>query len=575
MIHKIYSNDSSFKQVEFKNGLNVILADREKDSGVKDTRNGVGKTTLIEVMHFCLGSKFDSKSKLKNIEEIRDWNFSIELDICGKTIVASRSIENGKIIKIEGEIDDLPITFEFDDDDLPFLTNNDWGKLLGKCLFGISEKTRKYSPTFRSLISYFIRRSNNAYTDPFKHYRNQNPWDWQVNNAFLLGLNWEHASNAQDIKDEEKLIKARNTLLKDGSYLSLGKLEPEKLRLIEIIDFEEKSLSEFKVHEKYEEIQERANTLTNIIHELSNNNLVNKQRLQRYNESISSENPPENILVEELYNEVELYFPDAIKKRLDEARIFHETIIRNRKEFLLAEISILNHQINNIKKEIKNKQNERSNIMCILNTHGALEEFNVLQNMLLEKKQKLSEINNQISKINEIDTKKQIIKEDKIELNAKIKRDYEDSRPNWEKAVKIFNENSFALYNTPGDLIIDVSDKGYAFNVEIKKSDSEGISKMKIFCYDLMLVDINAKKQKIDFLVHDSTIFDSVDSRQRALALQYAHEKAVKDNFQYICNFNSDMIPFDDFKGDFDLDEFIRLRLTDKDPSGSLFGFEF
>ncbi len=62
---------------------------------------------------------------------------------------------------------------------------------------------RTYAPTFRSLISYFIRRGKDAYSEAFEHYRKQHEWDRQVNNAFLLDLAWEDASEWQKLKDKK------------------------------------------------------------------------------------------------------------------------------------------------------------------------------------------------------------------------------------------------------------------------------------------------------------------------------------------------------------------------------------
>jgi uncharacterized protein YydD (DUF2326 family) len=56
MINTISANQPSFKTVEFTPGFNVIIADRTESSGVKDSRNGLGKSTLIEIIHFCLGA---------------------------------------------------------------------------------------------------------------------------------------------------------------------------------------------------------------------------------------------------------------------------------------------------------------------------------------------------------------------------------------------------------------------------------------------------------------------------------------------------------------------------------------
>ena len=55
MIHSVTADRPSFKTVELKPGFNVILAERTKESTKKDSRNGLGKSTLIEIIHFCLG----------------------------------------------------------------------------------------------------------------------------------------------------------------------------------------------------------------------------------------------------------------------------------------------------------------------------------------------------------------------------------------------------------------------------------------------------------------------------------------------------------------------------------------
>jgi uncharacterized protein YydD (DUF2326 family) len=48
-----------------------------------------------------------------------------------------------------------------------------------------------------------------------------------------------------------------------------------------------------------------------------------------------------------------------------------------------------------------------------------------------------------------------------------------------------------------------------------------------------------------------------------------------KYGFQYILTLNSDALPTEDFSANFGIDGFIRLVLTDTDPSGGLFGFRY
>jgi uncharacterized protein YydD (DUF2326 family) len=574
MIHKIWASDKRFRPVEFKTGLNVILAERTQESGIKDTRNGSGKTTLLNIIHFCLGADLHRLNLPK--DEIQEWEFFIQLDICGQVVTAKRAINNPKVIEIEVPIIDAPIPAEEDSEDVLFYTNDDWKKLLGKCLFNITENiAAKYSPSFRSLVSYFTRRGADAYTDPFRHFRNQKTYDWQLNNAFLLGLNWLHASEAQEIREKESATKALSSAIRAGIVSTQGELEAERVRIERRLNEESDSIKSFKVHPQYKELQVKANQLTSEIHNLSNKSLMLRRKLERYEQSVSSEKAPDASAVEKLFSEAGVHFSESIKKSLTEAKSFHESIVQNRRLFLEAEIVQLKNGLIAQENEIKQKSDERADLMQLLESNGALEEFSFLQEKILEKKGKLEAIKEKIADIKEMSVHKKEIKASKIELETKLQRDYEQNRPAWEKAVTIFNENSLALYDEPGNLIINTTDNGYQFDVEIQKSSSEGVGKMKIFCYDLMLVELMTQRAGINFLFHDSSIYDGVDSRQRALALLLANKKATDGGFQYICALNSDMIPYEDFEAGFDIEDFIRLRLKDQTPEDSVLGFHF
>jgi len=67
-------------------------------------------------------------------------------------------------------------------------------------------------------------------------------------------------------------------------------------------------------------------------------------------------------------------------------------------------------------------------------------------------------------------------------------------------------------------------------------------------------------------------IFDGVDERQRAWALQLAKTTSETEGFQYICTLNSDMIPHRDFDTNFDLQKYIVRTLTDSTEDCGILG---
>ncbi len=59
MIKKISSSLSSFKEIEFHDGLNLLIAKKESGATDRQTRNRAGKSSLIEIIHFLFGADAD------------------------------------------------------------------------------------------------------------------------------------------------------------------------------------------------------------------------------------------------------------------------------------------------------------------------------------------------------------------------------------------------------------------------------------------------------------------------------------------------------------------------------------
>ena len=258
MIKSLRCNRSSFRNITFTPGVNVILADRTKEETIKNSRNGLGKSTFIEILHFCLGAEF--KGPLKS-EALKDWIFTLELTIAGKDVLVSRDTGcAGKVI-LEGDFSGWPIQPKTNKDTgLPELLLRDWVDLLGNLFFGLEiGTTGKYRPQFRSLIPYFIRRGKDAYSQPFEFFRKQPTVSKQILNTYLLGLSNQDAADFQRLKDRaQTLLQLKKLTTETGTakeFLgSLGELEALKVRLEGQTKKENEELLSFRVHPQYEEI---------------------------------------------------------------------------------------------------------------------------------------------------------------------------------------------------------------------------------------------------------------------------------------------------------------------------------
>ena len=75
---ELSANKPSFKTIKFKEGLNFIIGGMSSEQkNKKSTYNGVGKSLMIKIIHFCLGC-----NKIKSFEKVlNDWEFFLKFKI--------------------------------------------------------------------------------------------------------------------------------------------------------------------------------------------------------------------------------------------------------------------------------------------------------------------------------------------------------------------------------------------------------------------------------------------------------------------------------------------------------------
>jgi uncharacterized protein YydD (DUF2326 family) len=587
MIRSIKSNNPNFKPVTFHSGFNVVLADRNSsnDSDDKQTRNGAGKTTLIEIMHFCLGSNVTKDSVFKN-ENLKGWSFILELDIGEKIYKIERYTESPNKMYIDGDISSLDFDCKYDKKlKRYYVAPSNFNKAMLQEFYGIlaTDKNAEYIPSFRELISYAIRKNVEGYKSAFEFFARQKASSIQICNAFFLNLSLEYAGQFQNLKEKKKGIEDYKSAAKSGVVgslnLNIGELSTEVITRQRDIDSFKEQLDAFQIHPQYEDISKEANLLTTEIHSLTNTRILRQQLFERYEKSYSKEEPELPIGdIQKIYTEAGVLFPDSVIHPLSNVIDFHKTIVANRKDYLRNEILSLKKEIKEINDKIESLSTQRSEKMKILETHGALAEYVLIQDRYTEAKQLLEDAKKRLESAEYIEDSKSRLKIENQELLIKSRQDYNERIKIREQAISLFKANTEFLYPESGTLTIDLKETGYAFGVEIKSSRSQGVNYMKVFCYDMVLAELGrAKSRYPDFLVHDSTIFDGVDERQVARALMLAQLKCEKLGYQYICLINSDMVPYQEFDDEFtsQFNDKIVLKISDNRENGGLLGVRF
>ncbi len=576
-INNIQANKSSFHDTTFNESLSVILADVTEESTDKDSRNGLGKTLLVEIINFCLGSGVsDSLDK----QELQSWAFMLDVEIAGANFTFKRSLDNSNMVTVSGDLENWPI--KTDEDSLTIKVD-DFKRILGVKIFGVSREDDKPNQlSYRNLMSYFMRTDATAFVDPFKYFAGEKATTVQMANAYLLGLNDDYSYSFYKIEKKKKLLadleKAATSGMLDDFTGNMGELEAQRVRIQQKLNQLKERVAAFRVHDEYYAIQDEADNYTSEIHQLLNEINLHEQAVQQYEDNIRQEQDITVDEVKNIYSDAGIYFNDNLQKKLEEIQEFHKVVVLNRAQYLKDEIKRLKALTKEKKQTVESLSVKKESAMGVLSSHGALDEFSQLQNRVTFLQQQYDEVTSRIDKLIEFNNGMSRIAIEIEELRQAMQKDYVERRAHIDEAIAIFNNNSEALYSEPGTLSISITNTGYKFSVDILRASSGGVSNMKVFCYDLLIAEIASRLRGRPVpLIHDSRIFDGVDERQIAKALKLAYTKAKECGFQYICTINSDDVPFhlldDEFKKQFE--ESIVLRYSDSEPSGTLLGFRF
>lgn len=587
MIHSVTSDLSSFKSLTFGPGLNILLADKSEGATDRQSRNGAGKTSFAELIHFLFGSKADRDSIFRCDELIR-WTFETRVDIGGAVVDVARSGSKPSRICLQGDDSSWPIrpTFDAKTGDL-VLSNEQWRALLGSVFFGLSadpgdEERLRFGPTFRSLFSYFVRRQNGGgLSAPTQQSSKQQPWDQQVAVSYLLGLDARIPQEFQEVRTQEKAMAELRKAAKEGGLgryfgtaadlrtrLTIAEARARRMR---------DQVASFSVVPEYTDMEREASELTRSISMLNDENTMDRELILQLQDALANEQPPAIVNLDRLYREAGVLLPDTVGRRFEEVAQFHEAVVQNRRSHLTSEVQATEARIATRDRERERLDVRRRQLMGILKSGGALEHYTRLQEEAGRAEADAEGLRQRLATAERIESTKAELDIDRARLLKALQDDLHERQAVVAEAILVFEELSNALYEKAGSLTISATPNGPTVEIRIDAQRSKGITNMQIFCFDLMLADLATRRGLgPGFLIHDSHLFDGVDERQVAKALQLGADHAAAIGYQYIVTMNSDALPRDGFRPGFDVAAFINpTKLTDATETGGLFGLRF
>lgn len=581
MIRELFSTLPTFKRLTFKNGLNVLVADRTEASTDRQTRNRAGKSSFVEIVHFLLGANVDKDSIFKN-ENVREFDFGMAFDLNDQGVTAKRTGDQPSRIYVEAkDTSSWTVQPEIKNGDGPFLRNEDWKLLLGQKWFKLTETEDAHRPTFRTLISYFARReSAKGFLEPVRYAEDQGKWDQQVTLSYLLGLDWTVAQRLEELRRREKALSELRKAAKEGAMGALIPKASELQTQLVLVEKEaervRKTLESFEVLPEYRELEREASRLTLTINALVDENTLDEQFLASMEAALRDEAPSTEEIVEKVYHEAGLVLAESVRKRLDEVRIFHRSVVSNRRAYLQGEITSARERMRKREQEKAVADQRRAEIMRLLRSKGALDQFQQLQREQSRLDATVESLKHRHRAAQQLESNKIDLDIERKQLESRLRLNLQEQNVRVEEAISIFEEISESLYEDAGNLVLTPTANGLEIEIKIQGQRSKGIQNMQIFCFDMMLMQIASERGfGPGFLIHDSHLFDGVDERQVGRALAIGQKKTHDCGWQYIVTMNSDAIP-KTFPDGFDLAPFIlTVRLTDAREDGGIFGIRF
>ena len=568
---KVYSNQASFRTVEFnKTGLSFVVA-KQKNPGSSEqgkTYNGVGKSLLVRIIHFCLGA--DAKNYKTFCEKLPEWEFFVDFEIDKEKYTAKRATNNPGKITLNNEV----------------ISVNKFNKKMESLCFEIPEDISFL--TFRSLIPFFIRPKKESYVAYNKPGKTKTDYQALLYNAFLLGLDVVLAQKKYTIRKEQERVKNLERNFKNDSLLR-DYFTGNKDVTLTLVDLEERikrlddDLSNFKVAEDYNDIQLEADKVEKELFSLNNRVIMLQNNIENINKSIKFSPDINKENIKAIYRESKIHFPENMTKTLDELEVFYDKLISNRKRRLLEQQNKLKLKQQNKKADVEKLQKDIDKLMQYLGVHQALDLFVSLSNKTSELKAERDSLRKYQELQSEYKTKERQFEKDLIELTevteqylTEIEPDTVILRDYFRSLAKIFYPDSVA------GLTIECNDgeNQLQFNIDAKiESDaSDGINNVKIFCYDLTIL-FKGHNHNIDFVFHDSRVFDGIDERQKTDMFKTVYQKFAQANKQYIATVNQNQL--DEIKKHIKDDEFEKiitqntvLTLTDESDSEKLLGIK-
>lgn len=554
---KIQRDETLIREITFFKGINLIV-DETKTDAKEESGNNVGKTTVLRLVDFCLGS--DGKNIYNDPEFKGKSNSQIEMFLKNKnvliTLVLKADLENASSQEIEIRRNFLSYSNKIQEINGVAYSNEDFPKKLKELIFQSTEA----KPTLRQIIAKNIRDEKNRLSNAVKVlHASTTAAEYEALYLFWFGIDPKTADRKQKIIARRKIEEHLQSGLRKES--SLSQIDQALLVLDKTIDDLTIKKQLLNLNDNYEvelaKLNDTKSEISRLTTELSRlelrKNLIleSSDDLQKQLSDIDAES------VRKVYEEAKALVPQ-LQRSFAETLHFHNQMVMNKQKYITQELPNLSATIASIRREIASLLTQEKALTNQLRKSSALdglEELILKLNDAHEKRGRFKELKRlweaSQSKISALD--KELVD---IDAGLQSQEDLLNSRV--AKFNTYFSAISNRLYGEQFYLSVERNGKGYELVIgSISGNLGTGKKKGQIAAFDLAYIQF-ADELDIPcahFILHDQ--IENIHDNQISNLLT---EIISNINCQYIIPILRDKLP-----ADIDVKRYEILSLSQQD----------
>ena len=535
-LSRLYSNKPNvFEPIDFRPGLNVVLAEiRLPENRDKDTHN-LGKTTLGSLLDFCfLASKDPDFFLFKYPERFNELILFLEIELPDSSyLTLRRSVENASEIsfkKHEARHQDFTdlVDKKWDHLDIPFAR--------AKILLDSLLDWQALKPwNYRKGLGYQLR-SQNDYSNVFQLGKFSGAHsDWKPYLAHILGFNADLVSSLyekEEILNEKKQLEATIKSELSGPITDISEIQgilfikqqeaDKKQELLDAFDFRTEDKNHVK--ELVGDIDEQLALLNAQRYSLSNN----KNKIQQSLENDQILFDPDE--AEILFKQAGIFFQGQIKKDFQQLIAFNQAITEERRGYLEEELTEIKEQLTILNGEINSLGKKRSRFLSFLQDTDVLSKYKEVSGELVTLRADITSLERQydvLHRLQELRTEMRKLREECNNLQDDIQADVQSQRSNKNSifySIRLFfNEIVEEVIARKALINVSINAQSHLeFTVQILDergnvtSADLGHTYRKLLCiaFDLALLRAHLDDKFPRFVYHDG-VFESLDDRKK------------------------------------------------------------